>query len=388
MTQHLSIIVPGIAGSKLYCDCDLSGLRPNYRLYPRKRWFFNSAIDKHLYECTNVKTKPLKTFWTISIYEKCIKKLSSCVSNKVEIFSYDWRRDPVKIAKDFLSFLKICELSRYDNIRLIGHSLGGLIIRIVLEYIDGLVELPISCDQITVFQCGTPMYGSENIHDFNYGFELAAILASTGQMYSSCPAQKISKRDIKKVKPFLFSVQDLQKIIENTSPSLMYLLPTPMIKSINKLLQTGQLNIKPQHNFGMVYNVHKKLSKLQFPVKYNFFFNISHHKIETVYIPFTTNDIFTKISVHDIKPGNKKKECGIHLKRLLKSDGLVVPYSGQNVPYNCSIYVDESVKCSHAYLMNSNELLRIIMNTHNNNFDYLGMISPEGSLPSYDDIYN
>ena len=107
MTQHLSIIVPGIAGSKLYCDCDLSGLRPNYRLYPRKRWFFNSAIDKHLYECTNVKTKPLKTFWTISIYEKCIKKLSSCVSNKVEIFSYDWRRDPVKIAKDFLSFLKM-----------------------------------------------------------------------------------------------------------------------------------------------------------------------------------------------------------------------------------------------------------------------------------------
>lgn len=387
MAQHLSIIVPGIAGSKIYCDCNLFGFGSNYRLYPRKRWFFNSAIDKHLYECTNVRTKPLKTFWTISIYDKCIKKLSSCESNKVEIFSYDWRRDPVKIAKDFLSFLKICELSRYNNIRLIGHSLGGLIIRIVFEYLDGLFELPVSPEQIVVFECGTPMYGSENLQDYNYGFELAAILASTGHIYNACPSQKPNKRDIKKIKPFLFSIKDLQKIIEKTSPSLMYLLPTPMIKSIYSLSQTGQINVRSNNNIAMVYNVHKKLSRLQFPVKYNFFFNISHHRIETVYIPFTTNEIFSKVSVHDIKPGNKKQDCGINLKRLLKSDGLVVPYSGQNIPSNCSIYVDESVKCSHAYLMNSNELLRIVMNT-NNTFDYIGMISPSGSLPSYDDIYN
>lgn len=391
MQQYISVVVPGIAGSKIYCNCNSYVSSPNYgvkrRLYPRKNWFFNSAIDNHLYECTNVTTKPLKTFWNISIYNKFITKLHTCPMNKVKIFSYDWRRDPTEIALDLLEFLKRSNLQNYIHLKLIGHSLGGLIIRICLEYFDGLDELNISSDKVNVYQCGTPMYGSDNIHDYNYGFELAAMLSSEGLFFSACPSQKLKKRDINKIKPFLFSVDDLRKIIGKTSNSLLYLLPTPMIKSIYQLLNHGQLRIREIENFDQIYGVHMKLANLDFPVKYSFYFNISNLRIETVYIPFFTSDILSKISLHDIRYGNLKHDCGLHLNRLLKSDGLVVPYSGKRIPYNCNVYVDESEKCSHAFLMNSTELWRIVLNS-NNTFAFFNNTPNDEGLPGYDELFD
>lgn len=389
--QYLSVFVPGIAGSKIYCNCQSDVSSPNYgvikkRLYPRKNWFFNSAIDNHIYECTNITTKPLKTFWNISIYNKFIKKLNTCPMNNVEIFSYDWRREPIEIALDLLTFLKRFDLQNYIHLKLIGHSLGGLIIRICLEYYDGINELYISPNHVSVYQCGTPMYGSDNIQDYNYGFELATMLSSSGLFFSACPSKKLKKHDIKKIKPFLFSVNDLKKIVDKTSCSLLYLLPTPMIKSIYQLLDSGQLHIREFENFDLIYAVHMKLANLNFPVKYSFYFNISNHRIETIYIPFYTSDIFSKISLHDIRPGNRKNDCGIYLNRLMKSDGLVVPYSGKNIPYNCNIYVDEGEKCSHAYLMNSTELCKIVQK-FNNNFSFFNNIQSDEGLPGYDELF-
>lgn len=385
INMQVSIIVPGIAGSKIYCNCNNADTAGR-RLYPRKYWFFNSAIDNHLYECPNVITKILKTFWTISVYDKFIKKLSNNTFNSIQTFSYDWRRDPTNVAQDLLLFLKKCNLQQYSRVNLIGHSLGGLIIRILMEFYNGMQELRLpSPDIVTVYQCGTPMYGSLHIQDYNYGFELAAILASSGVFQTACPVKKITSRDVKRIKPFLFSVADLKKIVETTSPSLLYLLPTPMIRTIYTLVTTGQLHISNVGNLSFIHQVHMKLSNLAFPVHYVFFYNISEHNIEKVYIPFYTNDLLSKISVHEIKPGNKKLDCGIHLNRLLKSDGLVVPYSGQKIPYNCKIYVDESEKNSHGYLMNSGELLRIVTNKHPR-FEYFNIVLDNDDLPGYEDI--
>lgn len=384
MYSQLSIIVPGIAGSKLYCNC--SDNTQHKRLYPRKGWFFNSAIHKHTYDCSKITTKPLKTFWYISIYDKLIKKLKSTSFNKVETFSYDWRRDPTELAEDLLQFIKQHNPSQFTHLKIIGHSLGGLLIRIMLEYFNGLSELYISPEQITVYQCGTPMYGSQNVQDYNYGFELAAVLASSGLFCSSCPLQRITQRSIRNIKPFLFSVSDLKKIIKESPKSLLYLLPTPMINTLYLMLENGNLQINSCDNFDRVHQVHSKLANLSFPVKYIFFFNISYHKVEKVYIPFRTNDLFNNITVHDIQPRNIKHGCGIYLKRLLKSDKLVVPYNGQRIPYNCSIYVDESEKCQHAHLMNSSKLWTIIFNSHST-FEYYNTIYKD-NLPEYDEIFN
>lgn len=171
MKTQLIIIVPGIGGSKIYCKC--KGLHHRRRrLYPRRGWFFNSAIDKHMYECPNIETSILKTFWNFSIYDKFLKKLNGSPFNRVEIFSYDWRRDPVDIARDLLQFIKIFNCDQYAQIKIFGHSLGGLIIRIMFEYLNGMNELHVDPEKILVYQCGTPAYGSLNIHDYNYGFEL------------------------------------------------------------------------------------------------------------------------------------------------------------------------------------------------------------------------
>lgn len=395
MQSQLTILVPGIAGSKLYCTCN--GADKPKRLYPRRMWFFNSAIDQHAYDCRNIETKPLKTFWNISVYEKFIDQMSSSVFNRVETFSYDWRRDPVEVAHDLFAFMRQCHLEQYTHVKLVGHSLGGLIVRIVIEYLNALAYLSIAPEQLTVYQCGTPMYGSRSISDYNYGFELAAILASMGYFYSSCPLRKVTRRDIKRIKPFLFSVADLRRIIETSANSMLYLLPTPMIDTLDEMLIDGRINVR-NDNFHQVVSVHQRLAQLNFPVRYIFFFNISYHRIERVYLPFRPADIYTRISVHDIRPGGgKSTSCGIHLTRLLKSDGLVVPFSGQKVPRNCSVYVDESEKCHHARLMNSYELWRLASNSqqhftnihdarHNDDNVDSGGGGDDDDLPGYDDI--
>lgn len=394
MQNQLIILVPGIAGSKLYCNCDPSKIR---RLYPRKRWFFNSAIDKHAFECDNIETKPLRTFWYISVYDKFLKHMSTSSSNHVATFSYDWRRNPVDLAYELLAFIEHnLKNTHYTHLKLIGHSMGGLLIRIMCEHMDdGVRRLTnfLTCDQITVYECGTPMYGSTKVQDYNYGFELAAVIAAMGSVFcNSCPLQKVTKREIRKIKPFLFSTRDLTRIIQTSTANLLYLLPTPMIFMLHSMVTEGQLLIPEPDNrdtFNEVYKVHKSLSKLAFPFKYIFFFNISVHKIEKVYIPFKTNDLFTKVSVHDIDARNtsnrqRMAQCGLHLRRLLKSDGLVVPYSGQQVPFNCNIYVDESEKCTHAYLMNSTELWRLALNSQ---MIYANPVFPVDELPGYEDIF-
>lgn len=384
MQNQLYILVPGIAGSKLYCGCVPDN---NKRLYPRRGWFFNSSIHRHAHECRNILTKPLKTFWHVSIYERFINNMSANKFNKIEIFSYDWRRDPTYLAKELLNFVKSLNPIRFTHLKLIGHSLGGLLIRIMLECYNAIPEFFIRPEQIIVYQCGTPMYGSMNIHDYNYGFEMAAILASSGLFYSSCPLQKIKRRDIQRVKPFLFSIQDLRKIIETSSNSLAYLLPTPIIETMHKMRHEGQLFIKDCINFDSVYRIHQQLAELKFSVQYIYFYNISYHRVERVYIPFKGDDIFTKISVHDIQPGKHKVGCGLYLTRLLKSDGLVVPYSGQKIPHNCNVYVDESEKSPHAKLMNSTELWRLTNNSHTN-YSYFNMSATrdDDDLPTYEDI--
>lgn len=415
MQNHLFIFVPGIAGSKIYCNCgnnggDGGGTENNTdvindphrnrrhhhhhhrkRLYPRKKWFFNSAIDGHMYDCQNIVTQPLKTFWCISIYSKFLKRIAKSPLNKVKVFSYNWRRNPVDLAKDLLAFIVDCDPQQYSHVKLIGHSLGGLLIRIMIEYHGGLGTINLPPDHYTVYQCGTPMFGSQNIQDYNYGFEMAAILASSGLFWSSCPAQKIKKRRICKIKPFLFSITDIRKIIETSSDSLLYLLPTPMINMMYTMLVREQLQTNNYEKFLETYNVHTKLSQLIFPVEYVFFFNISCHRIEKVHLPFCTDDIFKRITIHEVRPGGRKKnECGIFLNRLMKSDGLVVPSSDTNIPHNCNIYVDESQKCSHAYLMNSHALWNIVLRL-NNNFEYFNTIETTNDQhlpPGYEEIFN
>lgn len=380
MYNQITILVPGIGGSKIYCRCE----NPPKRLYPRKKWFFNSAINDHMYTCTNRQTKIMKTFWFISIYEKFLKRFLNNPLHKVKSFSYYWLDSPIDVAGALVRFLKLCNVQKYDHINLVGHSLGGLIIRIMIEYLTGLQELSIDNTKITVYQCGTPMYGSKYLKDYNYGFELAAILASNGVFYSSCPTQKSTKRELKKIKPMLFSIGDLRTIFEKYYVNLLYLLPTPMILALQTLITTNQVKMKSPESFQDVFNVHKCLATLSFPTKYVFFFNICFRKIEHIFIPFHTSDMFSQVTIHDIRPGRPSLTCGIYLDRLLKSDGLVVPYSNKHIPMNCSVYVDESRKYSHAYLLNSLELWNIIQKSHNN-YEYYQNISNQP--PEYDDLF-
>lgn len=315
---------------------------------------------------------------------------------KVETFSYDWRRNPIDLSRQLASFIDSCSPSRHDHIKLIGHSLGGLIIRIMIEHQRALNELYIVPENVTVYQCGTPMYGSLNLNDYNYGFELAAILSSIGVFSYPCPVHKVTPHDIRKIKPFLFSVNDLKHIITKSSENYLYLLPTPVIKTIQRMIESGDLEINIHTDFDMVLSVHDALSRLSFPVKYVFFYNITCHRIEKVYMPFCTSDILTNLTVHDVRPGKSRDKCGVHLNRLLKTDGLVVPYSGRNVPTNCVIYVDESQRQRHAYLMNSSEWWRITMGpTARENFELPhersgynnSLFSPDHHLPGYDEVF-
>lgn len=396
MNKTLIVIVPGYAGSKLYCNCLNTQNTHGKRLYPRKYWFFNSALHSHLETCTNIITKPLRQFWLQSVYKKMEKKLNKNLRNTVKYYSYDWRQDPVNLALDLLIYLKTLTLERYTSLTLVGHSLGGFIIRILVEYFRGHEQLIMPSELIRVFQCGTPIYGSLGVNDYNYGFQLAAILASYNYFKTSCPTRKVSKEQISKIKPFLFSKNDLKRLVKSVPENLVYLLPTPFIFGIHRNLKNGTMIVDDMPHFDKVYKVHRILAEMSFPVQYRFFYNISEHKIEHVYVPFSFEEISNQISLHEISPGNsvKNKRCGIYIERLMKSDGLIVPFiSSKKVPENSRIYVDESESCTHGLIMNSQRLLTLIDNIDfstyfNQSFTPNFSSAPSQAPPSYQQIIN
>ncbi len=86
--------------------------------------------------------------WTIpdfvDVYKPIIDNLEKAGYEKGKnfyIYTYDWRKDLVTQADDFNEYLNSVGISQADNITVIGHSLGGLVVKsYARKYGDGLID--------------------------------------------------------------------------------------------------------------------------------------------------------------------------------------------------------------------------------------------------------
>ncbi|MEO6637469.1 MAG: CHAT domain-containing protein, partial [Ginsengibacter sp.] len=147
-TKPIVILLPGIMGSNL-SDADHS-IWINYMR------FLNGGLDKLDIKYTNIKAPSLiKTS-----YEKLVKFLSA--EYDVVTFPFDWRLQLNKVAA--LLNDKIKELLAYHQpIKIIGHSMGGVLVRdFIINYDETWKKLNASTGFKLVF-LGAPLGGSFRI---------------------------------------------------------------------------------------------------------------------------------------------------------------------------------------------------------------------------------
>lgn len=325
--QQHKILIPGLGGSKIYCHCDPD--KPRRRLYPSKLAGIVD-IDRHFYTCPNTSTKILKTLYGISVYRNFISRCK-CAS-----FSYNWSKPPIENAQLIIDYLRT-SFGPEKTFCLIGHSVGGLLIRIILEH---LKPIDIVARVRRVYICGTPLFGSTDTNEYNCELQILPVLNQTKAH------MKLQKR------PATVTKADIRRFLKHCRLTMMYMAPSFSIDNMPLVADKEIIQLR---------NVHRDLGYFEFPTncRYFFFYNISR---EIIIKHRMDDDALRHIS---------RKDCETHvldmrylaaekvwlLKRKFQSDGLVIPC--RNFPTNADVFFDTTFM-THALLMNSPELISII----------------------------
>lgn len=328
------LIVPGLGGSRIYCNCCASK--------PRKLYPVLGSLSKHFFD-KNCKSsiKPLKTVCAISIYKNLALRIGKQQCN---YFPYDWRwQTPLAVAKKLYEYLQ--KNSEVRTFSLIGHSNGGFIIRILLEYL----KLPRATVN-RVYICGTPFFGSPN--PMMYKNEI--------NLYEKLKNQKT----IISIKPLLLSRRDIDRIFQHCRNCLVYFIPTYIFRQKTNNELASELGLD-EIDITMARAVHLRLANFELD-EYVFYFNISRRDMITTSIDEET---FNR-SFFCIMPTAtnlvKKINCPImKFSTNIRSDSLVIPTA--EFPRNSVILYDD-YPLSHSLIMNSTFLSNFIMNA--NDYSY------------------
>lgn len=302
------LIIPGIGGSKLYCDC----FAKRKQIYPKPlaRLAFN--LDSHFFQPCQVYTEPLLRVYGMSVYDKLVQRLGP---ENVTVLSYDWRQDPITIAK-----LIVPQLIR--GATLIGHSNGGIILRVIFEYlgIDRTNYGPIVL-------CGTPFYGTMYENQYNdeeYVYQ---------RLWGNASAKRIKTR--------MFTKNDHSKMFTTFPNVLIYYIPTWRFQDFK--IPPSVCNVE----FTKARILHQKFSHFECR-DYIIYFNTNY----TIKVPHVNvgvaNAINSKIST---------KKGRVVLSRKLASDSMIIPATFM-VPGSTTIH--DNVNLKHSLMMNSKFLADFI----------------------------
>lgn len=163
------IFVPGIFGSRLKTMENKILYPPSlkhhilYKMGVYKKNYTNVDFKEILlnpFEYINVDT--LESYGTKSVYKFFFTKINNEIikknnANKFIVFNYDWRMDLLVVVERLRNQITFIQQSKkYSNHKmiLIGHSLGGLLCRLVLEYCNTTATT--AC-----FFCATPFFGND-----------------------------------------------------------------------------------------------------------------------------------------------------------------------------------------------------------------------------------
>lgn len=311
------LFIPGFGGSKIYCMCNPAR---RIKLYPKKNLF--GSLTPHFFECANIQTSLLKTIMGISIYSKFLKNVKDI---GCEVFPYDWRQTALENAIKLRDYL---DISSFSKITLVGHSMGGLLIRILIEhlhYTEGIVSAVI---------CGTPLYGSMSYKDYNPEYLL--YLAIINDDYTKLKT------------PFHFSQLDCARFFKRFQDSLKFLMPSFTVR--------GRCNTVTFDS--SIVNVHRDLGKFSknHNVAYYFYFNNS--MVGRREFVSKCNFLRSNPSTAIVMVRHVNQDGVLLVNEKIKTDGLVVfPSNVSHVP--AIVHVDKS-PWTHSLLMNHPNVLAIV----------------------------
>lgn len=378
------IVIPGLGGSKIYCDCkDGSNFYVNLnsqfssqhledtntshgvRLYPSKFLKFTN-MDKHFFSCRKTKTKPLLSHFYVSVYKRLVERLKGD-QTKVKVFSYDWRLSPLDNCHKLKTYLeqillevavakmKLCVGAANDvdddddgdrkmpSLVLVGHSLGGLMIRILIEYL----KFPYD-NFVKIYICGTPLIGSHNVYDYNCKQNIMRILSSEDN--------RVVKDDIPR--PLLISSGDVLRFIQTFPQTILFLMPTYEVLNLKYLPNTYYSDLY------IIQAIHKVLGRFNFPgdMLYTLIFNISQKNKINYKIPEDKIQeyiwMITKQDKTKLVWNFNEEQYNLKCTRLM--DSTVVPCT-YYLPLNCSIICDANY-LKHSLIMNSRYIASNIIN--------------------------
>ncbi|WKA13598.1 MAG: putative lecithin:cholesterol acyltransferase lcat [Cotesia congregata filamentous virus 2] len=177
----LYFFVPGLMGSQLelisknnkkkiiYPTPVVTLLNPSKRKDFFKKYMLNTELPIY-------GTKILESFMGYDIYGNFIKKLKKKAksigkNSKVILFPYDWRKNinfNVSELHECIGHWSSRILFRDCDIVLIGHSLGGVLLRILIETYD-LAKKSLYYSRVSkVVLCATPLFGQRNYFHMFY----------------------------------------------------------------------------------------------------------------------------------------------------------------------------------------------------------------------------
>lgn len=334
-------IIPGIGGSKLYCNCNS---QKKIKLYPKPTLKSLFDLNEHFFDKTcTVTTKPFRKIGMFSIYDTLVKSLGekNCI-----LYSYDWRRTPLDVAKDLIDVIPA-------GCSLIGHSNGGFIIRILIEYLK--VERTRFSN---IFICGTPLYGC--MSDFQFHEEEKLYSALVNNTYTMG------------IKNKMFTKRDVKRIFSVFRDTLVYFIPS------YRFFKGGELENSDIDSISIYVakSVHMALMKMNVE-SYIFYYNtrkkIQVQKELPLDHPHMTGFLASAIVKKDKRKKTFENNVGrpieeilgsklVHDKKMivkykLKSDSLITPHSH---PIRGSNIVHDTMFTTHSFIMNNPFLIDLI----------------------------
>lgn len=171
--KYLTFFIPGILGSTLV-DYDRNkfgevvkreiwgeNLWNNVNTFRNEPSLLNLARQPSLQADKVIKSIKGKPFKEVDVYGNfinfCTQELNLIENQNFFLFAYDWRQDNRKTATEFADFINSKDPQENYKIRIIAHSMGGIITRLML-----LNEENINIAKITskFFQIASPIKGS------------------------------------------------------------------------------------------------------------------------------------------------------------------------------------------------------------------------------------
>lgn len=156
--KPILVLLPGIMGSNIYEDGDVGD-----RMWLNYWRIINGGLDQ-MTKLDNPKTRAL------SVVKTSYKKLQQHLSFKydVVIFPFDWRKPMEESARELDTTMR--RLLQYNQpIKMVGHSMGGVLIRDFIVYHDETWRTLNSTRDFRIVFLGAPLRGSHRIPAVLFG---------------------------------------------------------------------------------------------------------------------------------------------------------------------------------------------------------------------------